>query len=238
MKVIEYSEVSKPPVFRYCGFIHVDEGPKNCGGGGGPDCPIGGCGCVEHWINTRFEIFSIWAHENADSGPHIQFYGETNLQWNKSDTNYLGVRGGLGNHIPKKMAVKGAKRWSKQLAKKDRETNCAYVAKGGMKVYMSDGDPNDYIGLWKDNKKKVKTETFNQTLLRVWDEGGRPKEHRAIFMMLVESRCIPWNNFTAAALWRATDWLVNQCDMDQSKMCMERLYDEMSDQLYKRYLGK
>jgi hypothetical protein len=148
-------EVSLQTTLRYCGFTHYKDDPSP----------------IEDWLKKRFEVFCVYNRETAASGIHVQWYGETRLPWNKSDTYIHGVRGMLGKHMPATMYVAKAKRWSKQLAKKDRDRNCEYVSKGVIVACMSDG-------------------------------------------------------FAPCMLWKASDWLINQCNMDSSIERHELMYDE------------
>jgi len=219
--------VSVGSVHRYTGFTHY-VGEESA-------API------EAWLKERFEVFVVHSRETAKSGPHVQWYGETMRPWSKQDTNVHGARGQLGQYMPSKMPVKGAKRYSHEPAKKPRERNCEYVAKGGVMVYMTDGDPEDYVGRWKANERRRgrqrlltegedprPRETFQEKLLRIWDENGQPKDHYSIFMMLGQSRMVPWNNYSGPLLWKASDWLLSQVNMEVMKDRLVQMYEDQS----------
>lgn len=203
-------------VHRYCGFVHVKV------------LDDAHCLPLEEWLQERFTEFQVMARETAQSGPHIQFYVEGS-EWTKADSNRFSKTGVFGKFMPDKMAKAKAKRWSKQTAKKDRETNCKYVSKGGIVQYMSHGDPGEYVGRWQYQKHKYGRETFQEKIERIWIEAGKPMHHREIFRALVKSKAVPWNNMSGELLWKAADWLLNQADEDASEERMMREYDNISE---------
>jgi len=216
--------VSLPRRFRYCGFTHVR-------GGETPSEIEGHREAIFEWLKGRFELYHVMSEETADSGRHVQWYGETNIEWSKADTNVHGKKGLLGKHIPETMRAKHAKRWSHETAKKSREENALYVGKGGMYVVVSDGDVSEIIGRWEDNrdgrKRKVGRESFHSLVLRLWNENGQPRDHKDIYLMLVKTRAIPWNNFSSQLLYKASDWILSQVNMEATLTRFDRMYEEV-----------
>lgn len=214
--------VSMPRTHRYMGFHHVRRGETDSETDAHKEA-------ICAWLKDRFEIYHVMSQETADSGLHIQWYGESSRAWDKRDTNLHGKNGRLSKHMPERMSTK-VKRWGHEEAKKSREENAHYVGKDGFILYLSNGDPADIVGRWEEKRdgktgKKGGKLPFSLLLINVWNENGKPMDHREIYQMLVTCRVIPWNNYSPQLLYKAADWLLSQVNRDEAEHRMMMMYD-------------
>lgn len=177
----------------------------------------------------RFELYHVMSQETADSGMHIQWYGETTRAWDKRDTNLHGKTGRLSKHVPERMSSK-VKRWGHETAKKSREENAKYVGKDGSILWLSYGDPADISGRWVENRdgkaqKKRGYIPFCMVLMDAWNDNGRPMDHNEIYRLLVRCKVIPWNNYSPQLLYQAADWILSQVDVDAAEHRMMLMYE-------------
>lgn len=204
---------------RYAGFFHFRELS---------DVPP-----LIEWLRSRFEMFSASLehldHENK-TDRHIQWCGQTNREWTRSDTSLFDVKGRLGKHLITEKrpnaGSKSSKRHSKIDAVKegyDWKSCILYVMKDQKTTentwWVEDGvekDTTQVIGVFeypsveaKRKKEAGKASTFFELCCEKYEESGCPTQRRDIVQMLAECYVFgKWQNMDIRAMCRMADTLL------------------------------
>lgn len=79
------------------------------------------------------------------------------------------------------------------------------------------------------------TTTFvsDETLLQIWNENGKPTDHKEIYMLLVNhSKLIGWKSFSPRLLYQAADWLLSMVEPEETAERYEEAYESLIDEDY------
>lgn len=203
---IGYNLSSESSEYEYCGHIHWDKEEN--------------LESLTTFIKERFEIFLAYYCYDKPIGKnsehlHIQWYGVTKNEWTKSDDGQWRKNGLYYKYL---RDIKCA--FSKSKCKGTREQNINYVLKsvpidkgilGWNGAYITSQNLEIYVGKYETREQKesrIKSSmTFEQRIVIIWQDGGRPTTPETILECIMGCNKIPWSKFDDLSMTRIVNFL-------------------------------
>lgn len=181
------------------------------------------------YVRERGDVsYVIGVDEIGDASERIHFHAviRTKIAKHKKDENVFQAKGRLAKCLQER--VGGFKPVSFVAVKTTWEQAVSYAVKEGYVEHGGfDFDHEAILERAKDAKaswvdKKKKTSTISSTLMEVWEEAGRPMKYEDIFMAIVGSPKIRWNNDFFAGYERAANHVYKNVNLEFYKAHMLR----------------
>lgn len=179
-------------------------------------------------------------HENV-TDRHVQAWIRLAQPWDQALNNALTKKGCVGKYLVEhkvaNVGAKGGKRWSKQRSTISRTEAIQYVLKDGGPEFVHNVEideemrkPPDKVmelrGKRESSVDKPRSKPFHEKLMEVWEESGRPREHRQIYQMLLENMVLnKWNYCDGRSVYRMATYIMLRVNQTKALDRMMSEYD-------------